>query len=259
MRPLVAVTATIVPEAGPYQRPEIALYAIYLQVLERIGLASLMITPAHDLRSLPTLLDRCDGLVLTGGEDVDPALYGEEPIPQLGIVNRPRDRTELAVLKLALERELPVLAICRGCQLLNVCLGGTLYQDLPTQRPETVLAHMQAETWERRTHRVRIRRDSRLGQIVGSEDLLINSFHHQGIKKVAEQLEVVAVAEDGIVEAVEAPDYPWLIGVQWHPERHEATAPETDPDRRLLLAFRDAVRRRAQGRSGSRTGRSMAA
>jgi len=251
MRPLVAVTSTLVPEAGPYQRPEIALYAIYLRVLERIGLASVLVTPAHDFRSLRTLLDRCDGLVLTGGEDVDPALYGEEPIPQLGIINRPRDRVELAALKIALERELPVLAICRGCQLLNVCLGGTLYQDLPTQRPETVLAHMQAETWERRTHRVRVRRGSRLAGIVGGEDLLINSFHHQGIKDVAEQLEVVAVAEDGIVEAVEAPDFPWVIGVQWHPERHEATAPETDPDRRLLLSFRDEVRRRSRG--GGRT------
>ncbi len=259
MRPLVAVTATVVPEAGPYQRPEIALYAIYLGVLERMGLASVMITPAHDLRSLPPLLDRCDGLVLTGGEDVDPALYGEEPSPQLGIVNRARDRVELAALELALERELPILAICRGCQLVNVCLGGTLYQDIPTQRPETVLTHQQVEAWERRTHRARIRRGSRLAGIVGSEELQINSFHHQGIKDVAERLEVVAVAEDGVVEAVEARDYPWLIGVQWHPERHEATAPETDPDRRLLLAFRDAVRGRARGRGPAPTRRPRAA
>ncbi len=247
MRPLVAVTSTIVPEAGPYRRPEIALYAIYVHVLERIGLASLLVTPAHALRSLPVLLDRCDGLILTGGEDVDPARYGEAPLPGLGIVKPERDRVELATLKLALDRRLPVLAICRGCQLLNVCCGGTLYQDLPTQRPGTALMHRQAEAWERRTHLARIAPGSRLESIVGSAELLINSFHHQGIKDVGAGLEVVAWAEDGTIEAIEARDHPWTLGVQWHPERHEAAAPARDPDRRLLLAFRDAVRSHAEG------------
>ncbi|HEX7118697.1 MAG TPA: gamma-glutamyl-gamma-aminobutyrate hydrolase family protein [Longimicrobiales bacterium] len=250
MRPLVAVTSTLVPEAGPYQRPEIALYAIYVRVLERIGLASLLVTPVHTFRSLPSLLDQCDGLVLTGGEDVDPGLYGEAPIPELGLVNRPRDRMELAALKLALKRRMPILAICRGCQLVNVCFGGTLYQDLATQRPGTELMHQQVEAWERRTHRARIRAGSRLARIVECEDLLINSFHHQGIKDLGTGLDIVAVADDGTVEAVEARDYPWLIGVQWHPERYEATAPARDPDRRLMGAFRDAVHRHSRGRGG---------
>ncbi|HEX6940394.1 MAG TPA: gamma-glutamyl-gamma-aminobutyrate hydrolase family protein [Longimicrobiales bacterium] len=252
MRPLVAVTATIVPEAGPYQRPQIAMYAVYVRALEWLGLAPVVVTPTHTFRSLVTILGRCDGLVLTGGEDVDPALYGEAPIPQLGIVNRPRDRMELAALKLAMARTLPVLAICRGCQLVNVCFGGTLYQDLATQRPGTKLMHQQVEAWERRTHRASIRPGTRLAAIVGSEELLINSFHHQGIKDVGPGLEVVAEAEDGTVEAVEARDYPWLLGVQWHPERHEAAAPEPDPDRRLMRAFRDAVRDRARGQSAAR-------
>lgn len=247
MRPLVAVTSTIVPEAGPYQRPEIALYAIYVRVLERIGLASLLVTPVHSFRSLPILFDQVDGLVLTGGEDIDPALYGEDPIPRLGLVNPERDRIEMAALKLALERELPILAICRGLQLMNVCFGGTLYQDLATQRPETRLQHVQRETWERRTHLARFARDSRLARIFGADELLINSFHHQAIKDLGGGLDVVGVAEDGTVEAVEAPDFPWVVGVQWHPERHEATAPATDPDRRLLEAFRDVVHARARG------------
>lgn len=241
MRPLIAVTTTVVPEAGPYKRSQIVLYSIYAQVLEKIGLASVLITPAHAERSLPVLLDRCQGLVLTGGEDVDPACYREEPLPGLGVVNPARDATELAALRLTLERKLPILAICRGCQLLNVHLGGTLYQDLSTQRPGGVV-HGQVEPWERRTHHVRIAPDSMLAEIVGAEELLINSFHHQGIKDVAPGLEVAAVADDGTVEAVEWPDYPsWLLGVQWHPERHEATAPETDPDRRIFAAFHRAV------------------
>ncbi len=249
MRPLVAVTTTIVPEAGPYQRPEIALYAIYVDVLERTGLASLLVTPAHALRSLPALMDHVDGLVLTGGEDIHPGCYGEQPMPGLGLVNPERDRMELAVLRLALERELPVLAICRGCQLLNVLFGGTLYQDLATQRPETVLEHLQEEAWERRTHLARLAPGSRLAQIVRADELLINSFHHQGIKDVGHGLDVVGVAEDGTIEAVEAQEFPWVIGVQWHPERHETTAPATDPNRLLFEAFRDEVLSRARSRA----------
>lgn len=240
MRPLVAVTTTVVPEAGPYRRPQLTLYEVYVSVLERHGLASVLITPAHAVASIPDLLDHCSGLVLTGGEDIDPAYYGEEPIPELGITNRQRDEAELFVLELALERGMPILGICRGCQLLNVKLGGTLYQDLTAQREES-LGHIQSEPWERRTHHVKIRPGSRLERIVGDREMLINSFHHQGIKDVAPDLRVVALAEDGTVEAVESDTHTWLLGVQWHPERHEATAPTTDPDRRIFTAFRDAV------------------
>lgn len=252
MKPLVAVTTTVVPEAGPYQRPQVTLYAIYLDVLERVGLGSVLLTPAHSLETLPALLDRCDGLVLTGGEDVDPARYGESPLPGLGLVNPERDEMEFAALRLALERRLPILAICRGCQLLNVAFGGTLYQDLPTQRPGGV-RHRQREAWEKRTHVADVVRGSLLSKIVESDRLLINSFHHQGIKDVGEGLEVVAVAEDGTVEALEAPSYPWVLGVQWHPERHEAVAPEPDPDRRIFQAFYDAVANRGRSSHRGRT------
>lgn len=249
MRRLVAVTTTVVPEAGPYQRPEIALYEIYQRVIEGFGMTCLLITPAHSLRSLPRLLDLCDGLILTGGEDIDPAWYGEEPIPGLGLVNEARDRMEMAVLRLALEREMPILGICRGCQLMNVCFGGTLYQNLPSQRPSGMV-HTQKEPWEQRTHYAEVRAGSRLHTAVQSDELMINSFHHQGVKDLAPGLRVTARAEDGTVEALEAPDYPaWLLGVQWHPERHEASAPETDPDRRIFQAFRRSLDR---GRGGRR-------
>lgn len=237
MRPLVAVTTTAVAETGPFQRLQVALYALYLEVLEHYGLAPVMITPAHTGASLAALLDHCQGLVLTGGEDVDPARYGEPPLPGLGVTNPARDETELLTLDLALERDLPILGICRGCQLINVHFGGSLYQDLTLQAPSSV-RHRQDEPWERRTHRVRIERDSRLASIVGAEDLVINSFHHQGIKELGAGLRVVARAVDGTVEAIERPSSPsWLLGVQWHPERFEATAPETDPDRRIFQAF----------------------
>jgi putative glutamine amidotransferase len=246
MRPLVAVTTTVVAETGPYRREQVTLYARYVEVLERYGMASVLITPAHAPESLPALLDRCQGLVLTGGEDVEPERYGEAPREGLGRTNPARDEAELTTLRLALERELPLLAICRGCQLLNVHFGGTLYQDLTLEHPSEI-RHRQSEPWERRTHQVRIAAASRLASIVSAEELLINSFHHQGIKDVAPGLEVVARASDGTVEAVERPGAPyWLLGVQWHPERHESSAPETDPDRRILLAFERAVRERLE-------------
>lgn len=242
------MTTTVVPEAGPYRRPQLVLYDIYQRVLESFGLACILITPAHSIRSLPRLLDLCDGLVLTGGEDIDPECYGEDPIPGLGIVNPPRDRTEMATLRLALDRELPILGICRGCQLINVAFGGTLYQDLPSQRPGP-LTHTQEEPWEQRTHYVRVLEGSLLQNVVGSNELMINSFHHQGVKDLAPGLRMTALAEDGTIEAVESRSYPgWLLGVQWHPERYEASAPETDPDRRIFMAFRNAVDDHRRGR-----------
>lgn len=238
MRPLVAITTTISTETGPFRRLQVALYALYVEVLERHGMATVLLTPSHSKSSIASLLDNCQGLVLSGGEDIDPALYGEAPLPGLGVTNPARDEAELQVLELALERELPILAICRGCQLANVYFGGTLYQDLALHRPGTLLEHGQEEPWARRTHLVSIDPDSELARITGSEELLINSFHHQGIKRVGEGLRVVAEAEDGTIEAVERPDSPaWFLGVQWHPERYEASAPVTHPDRRIIQAF----------------------
>ncbi len=246
MNPLVAVTTTVLEKGGTYGRPQVVLYTSYMRVLDGIGLAPVLLTPAHSPVSLQALLKACHGLVLTGGEDVDPRRYGEDPIEALGSVLPERDAMETAALTMALERDLPVLGICRGCQVLNVFYGGTLYQDLPTQLPAAG-THEQDAPWGERAHGVRVEPGSRLDEIVGGQDLRINSFHHQAIKDLGHGLEVAAVADDGVIEAVEAEDRSWVIGVQWHPERHEATAPDSDPDRRLFGAFRQAVFDRAKG------------
>jgi len=239
MNPLVAVTTTIVPQAGVHGRPQVALYASYMAVLDRVGLAPVLITPAHTAASVQALLAQCSGLVLTGGEDLDPRRYGEDPIAQCGPPIPERDELETTALNLALERDIPVLGICRGCQVLNVYYGGTLYQDLRAQRPDTG-AHEQ-EAWGGRSHGVTVEPGSRLDEIVHGQVLRINSFHHQAIKDLGPGLQVAALADDGVIEAVEARDRAWVIGVQWHPERHEATAPDSDPDRLLFGAFRQAV------------------
>jgi putative glutamine amidotransferase len=241
--PLVAVTTTSVP-GGPYRRPQVALYSNYVEALERVGLPAVLLTPAHTPGSLEVLLERCAGLVLTGGEDVEPARYGEAASPHLGAVNPERDAMEFHALDVATALELPVFGICRGCQLLNVFHGGTLYQDLMTELPSE-LRHEQLEDWGHRTHHVRLRPESQLEDALGTRELFINSYHHQAVKKLGDGLQIVALAEDDVVEGIESLRAPWVLGVQWHPERYEAASPDAEPDRRLLLSFADAVRARA--------------
>lgn len=236
-RPLVAVTTTINASGGSHEQPSVFLYASYLEALQRAGLAPVLVTPAHTRDAIDAIVAACAGVVLTGGEDVDPARYGESPSPALGSVCRERDEMEWRVLDAALLRGLPVLGICRGLQVLNVYLGGTLYQDLNTDRPGTAV-HQQAEPWGRGSHYVAVDEDSLLARAIGSDRIFINSYHHQGVRDVASSLRVNARAEDGLVEGVESRDGAWLLGVQWHPERYEASAPETDPDRRLFQSFR---------------------
>lgn len=247
--PLVAITTSTIAEGGDWKRPQISLYTDYLGALERNGLVGLPVTPAHSRAAIERLLDCVDGLVLSGGEDVDPRHYGEEPIPELGVVNPQRDAMELSALEIALERGLPVLGICRGAQLINVALGGSLYQDLDAQRTtELPYSHRQKE-WLGRTHAVKLEPNTRLCALLGVDEIEVNSFHHQGVKALAPGLIPSAITPNGLIEAIELEGDHWVVGVQWHPERHEATAPDTDPDRMLLRAFRAAVARAPAARA----------
>lgn len=249
----VALTTTLEQSAGDYGRPAVFLYTSYIQALEQFDLAPVLITPAHSADATRALLDACCGLVLSGGEDVEPARYGERPSPALGATLGARDEMELRALDHALGLDMPVFGICRGCQVLNVHFGGTLYQDIATERPGHLL-HEQLAAWTQRTHSATVQPDSLLHRAVQTDELRINSFHHQAVKALGRELRVVARAEDGLVEAIEHEARSWVLGVQWHPERHEAEAPDTDPDRRLFAAFRDAARRYAGSVSGSVSG-----
>lgn len=249
--PRVALTTTNLETGGSYERPAVFVYESYIVALEAVGLAPVLLTPAHSPDSIRALLAMCSGLVLSGGEDVEPARYGAAPSAALGSVNRRRDAMEFCALETALHHQVPVLGICRGAQLLNVALGGTLYQDIGTERPGG-LTHRQAEPWGQRSHSAQVVNGSRLHAMVGADELFINSYHHQAIRDVAGSLEVVARAEDGMVEAVEGRDHPWLVGVQWHPERYEATTPDTDPDRRLFQSFAAVVAGEAPATIASR-------
>jgi putative glutamine amidotransferase len=237
--PLVAVTATTRTDDG-VQR--VRLSAAYLQALEAAGLTPIVVPPLLADRddAAHAILDVASGLVLTGGEDVDPARFGATRHPQLGTVHADRDATELALIRDACARKLPVLAICRGIQVLNVALGGTLIQDIPSEHPSPV-AHDGDGPRNARTHTVRLAPDTRLARAIGRNEILVNSFHHQAIATRAAGLIETAVAPDGVVEAVETPmdNSWWVIGIQWHPE-DLVRSPESW-DRALFAAFGTTV------------------
>jgi len=187
--------------------------------------------------TLAALLGRLDGLCLAGGDDVDPVRYGEARHPALGAVDAERDRTELWLSRRALDERLPLLAICRGIQVLNVAAGGTLYQDLAADLPES-LPHSYRPSpstpWDRPKHRVRLAAGSGLARLLSAEELQTNSFHHQAVKQVAGGFTPVAWADDGVIEAIEANGQHFAIGVQWHPE---AMARRDPAAQQLFRAF----------------------
>ncbi|HWZ29318.1 MAG TPA: gamma-glutamyl-gamma-aminobutyrate hydrolase family protein [Gemmatimonadales bacterium] len=209
---VVAVTAPLRPVDGT---PRVALNVAYIEALERAGLTPLVLPTLIDPRRAAEALDAVGGLVLSGGEDVDPTRYGAAPHPRLGTVDPRRDAVETELIRAALARRLPVLAICRGAQILNVAMGGTLYQDLASERPGPI-DHADAQV----RHPVRVDADTLLLRTLGSREITANSRHHQALKAVGEGLRVAARAPDGVIEGVELaqPASQWLLGVQWHPE-----------------------------------------
>ena len=234
--PFVIVTATteIIREL-----PRVRVNEAYTAALADVGLVPMVLPPVSPSMAAASLVDVA-GLVLTGGEDIDPARFGQEKHPANGEPHPARDGYELALAHAAAERRIPTLAICRGAQIMNVALGGTLVQDIPSQHASSIDHAPQGKRGQR-THDVNIETDSRLARIVGTTSISTNSSHHQSIDQVGRGLRVVASSPDGIVEAIEPSDPAWwMVAVQWHPE--ELTATPEDWDRRLFAAFADAVR-----------------
>ena len=184
-------------------------------------------------------LDGVDGLLLTGGDDVDPALYGEAPHPTYDVSETGRDAFEIDLIRRALAADLPVLAICRGLQVLNVALGGTLIQDIPSE-PGALLQHDAHGPPTTLAHTVAVTPGSCLAALVGPDDTrAVNSRHHQSIRALGEGLVVTGTSPDGVIEAAEVPAARFCVGVQWHPENFHATG-EFD---RLFSGFVDACRK----------------
>jgi putative glutamine amidotransferase len=200
----------------------------YIDAVAAAGGAPFLIPLVDDEEVLRTLYERLDGLLLAGGGDIEPHHYGEPPHPQLGTVDTLRDRVELPLARWAVADGKPVLGICRGIQLLNVAMGGTLYQDIPSQLGGVPVhnASFASQNWGHMAHDLRLDPQSHLARLFGATMLPTNSLHHQSLKAVAPGLRPVGWAPDGVVEAVEGANGHFLIGVQCHPEALQA---EADP------------------------------
>ncbi len=175
---------------------------------------------------LGKILDKLDGLLLTGGDDPDPAYFGEEPLPGQGGIEPERDILELNLVVLALERDIPVLGICRGMQSINVALGGSNYQDLISQFYADMdtanrVKHKQQAPRSYPTHEISVAEGTRVGEIIGYPHIRVNSFHHQAVKEPGDSLVATAWSRDGIIEAIEMISGLFCVGVQWHPEGHD--------------------------------------
>ncbi len=177
-----------------------------------------LIVPMVDEEDIPALCERLDGLIVTGGGDINPTMYGEEPHPRLAEVYPGSDFYEKELILNFLKFDKPFIGMCRGLQMLNVSLGGTNYQDLESQFEGTLYQHKQLGLRTHRTHSVTLEEGSQLLSIMGEKSFRVNSFHHQGVKDVSKQLKVAARAADGLVEALESEDYQFVMGIQWHPE-----------------------------------------
>ncbi|HEX7390649.1 MAG TPA: gamma-glutamyl-gamma-aminobutyrate hydrolase family protein [Acidiphilium sp.] len=222
-KPLIGLTTYALNERGRYELP-----ANYLEAICRAGgtpvlLAPILLTSVDHGGLAPDWLDSLDGLVFTGGYDLDPLLYGEPPHPTVDHVDQARDTSEIALTRAALESGVPMLAICRGLQILNVALDGTLHQHLPEGVGERVIHRADGDKPVR--HPSWVAPGSRLRGIFGLDEVDGVSWHHQGIKALAPRLTPVAHAQDNLIEAVELVDHPWCIGVQWHPEMSAAEDP----------------------------------
>jgi putative glutamine amidotransferase len=235
--PLVAVSASSSDWRGAER---VKLHVNYIRSLEGAGLVPVIVPPLASPIAAAEILANCRGLLLTGGEDVDPARYGEAPHPTTGAPHPMRDETEIALFVAAKAKRVPVLAICRGIQLANVALGGSLVQDIPSQRPSP-LAHDQPQDAGVRTHPVSVSAGSRLADALGATELEVNSYHHQSVNRLAAGLGVTATAPDGIIEGVETEDPAWwMVAVQWHPE--DLTTDGRPWDRGLFATFARVVR-----------------
>ena len=225
------------------QETQFFLLRCYASALAAAGAIPMQLTPDMDDAMLDACLRSLDGILLAGGNDLAPELYGQEPVAHLGEVNPLRDQFEMRLIAKAFQLKMPVLGICRGVQSMNVAMGGTLYQDLPSQyrtaAGDPPLCHSQTRPDQYTSHAVTIAEGTLLHQLIRVQTLQVNSFHHQAVAKAADGLIVSASSTDGVIEALEHPTHPFFLGVQWHPEGYFPK----DPDAAAIFrAFIDACK-----------------
>ncbi len=210
-KPLIGIACSFNSKESQY-----AMGVTYVESVKKAGGIPVLLTFVNGA-DVGELLDHLDGLLLSGGPDMDPSFFGEEPHPRLGAISPERDAFEAEICREALKREIPILGICRGCQLVNIIAGGTIVQDIPSQVSGAIKHGQDAPRWHA-SHSARLRPGTKLAAIIGEETIRVNSYHHQSVKEIAPNWVVSAVAPDGVVEAIEDPSHRFRIGIQWHPE-----------------------------------------
>lgn len=230
MKPVIAMTHSGGTLFNAYMRSK------YIQSLHRAGAEVRLIRPSDPEKAVAAIL-QCDGLLIPGGPDVDPTLYGQTPSDKCGKPDSVRDRVELKMLEAFLPTNKPILGICRGVQLLNVFHGGTLYQDI---KGTQVCRHSHYPSKSKGCHKVKLYPHTKLGKLIGEEYTTVNSLHHQAADQLGPGLAVSAVSEDGFIEGLEILVHPFCVGVQWHPEHMSKNHPA---QQRLFDAFVEACKK----------------
>jgi len=239
-KPLIGIGSDI--NVTPGKRDRAFAYTTYVDSIRRAGAVPVVIPPQPE--NARELVDSLDGILLAGGDDCDPAAYGEERHPTVEPMDVRRQEGDLTLARIARERGIPTLGICLGVQVMNVAAGGTLIQDIDSQM-ETEIEHV-SEPEDRARHDVHIESGTRLASILDGDEINVNSSHHQAINKIGQGLRVTAHAPDGIVEGLEDPRHPFYVGVQWHPE----DMAREDSASKIFRAFVEAARKYAESKSG---------
>ena len=211
-KPLIGISLSFNDKDRIYQSGE-----TYIESVRKAG--GIPILLPHSPEDAQALALRCDGLLISGGPDIDPSLFGEQPVPKLGSICPERDASEYALLQAFLAVGKPILGICRGMQILNAFCGGTLYQDLGSQYTEApVQKHVQEAPRWFTSHEVTVVQGTKLSAMLQAEKIGVNSYHHQAVKDIAPGFTITATAHDGVIEAIEKLDHAFCVGIQWHPE-----------------------------------------
>lgn len=211
VRPVIGISSNLKDEV-------LSVSMDNINAVIKFGGLPIVLPNLYDGGEIDTVVEMLDGVILTGGGDIDPTLFGEEPHPNLGSIVPERDVFEIKLVQKMIEKQKPILGICRGAQILSIADGGDMFQDIYSQSSEQLLQHsQQAPKWYA-SHFVHVKEGSKLSGIVGVEKFKVNSFHHQAVRKIPSGFKVSGLASDGIIEAFESENHPFAMGVQWHPE-----------------------------------------
>ncbi|WP_156291029.1 gamma-glutamyl-gamma-aminobutyrate hydrolase family protein [Oceanobacillus salinisoli] len=213
MKPIIGITSSMETDKTHY-----AVTNRNIKAIVQAGGMPVMLPYLLEEEDLNQIANQMDGLYATGGFDIDPTLFGEEPHPQLGTIIPERDHFEIELMKKMLALDKPILGVCRGSQTLNIAVGGDMYQDIYAQMDGELLQHSQKAPREHGSHFVNVLENSLLHRLTGQEKIKVNSYHHQSNRRVGDGFQISGLANDGVIEAVESKEHTYALGVQWHPE-----------------------------------------